>query len=266
MEKYAGFWVRFVAAMVDALVLFIPLGIINFIVALSAGHTNTVSAVILLKVIAVLIIWIYYSLMTFYKGATLGKMLVGITVKSADGLPLSFGRVILRETLGKIVSSVIFMIGYIIAAFTNKKQALHDMIAGTVVVYKDPANQNKIGLIIGIIIAVIVPIIAIFGIVSAIVLASLGGARTVAQDAATRSLISSMRSQMEVGMMNNKVYECNTPDSLKDVNVSCFVLNDSYAVSAKLNDGSYWCVDSIGKTGPGFATEEGTSAHCDMTK
>ena len=78
--------------------------------------------------------WLYFALMeSSSKQATLGKMALGIIVTDLNGNRLSFGRATGRY-FGKIISGAILMIGYIMAGFTEKKQALHDIIAGCLVV------------------------------------------------------------------------------------------------------------------------------------
>jgi uncharacterized RDD family membrane protein YckC len=69
------------------------------------------------------------------KQATLGKLAIGIIVTDLQGSRITFGRATGRY-FGKILSSLILSIGYIMAGFTEKKQALHDMIAGCLVVMK----------------------------------------------------------------------------------------------------------------------------------
>ncbi|HEY0742805.1 MAG TPA: RDD family protein [Chryseosolibacter sp.] len=79
---------------------------------------------------------LYFALMESSKSqATLGKMALGIKVTDMDGNRLSFGKAFLRS-IGKLVSSAIMYIGYLLAAFTEKKQALHDLIASTLVLKK----------------------------------------------------------------------------------------------------------------------------------
>jgi uncharacterized RDD family membrane protein YckC len=88
---------------------------------------------ILLIIVA---LWLYYALMeSSSKQATLGKLALGIVVTDLNGNRISFGRATGRY-FGKIVSGMIFAIGYIMAGFTEKKQALHDMIASCLVVLK----------------------------------------------------------------------------------------------------------------------------------
>jgi uncharacterized RDD family membrane protein YckC len=79
--------------------------------------------------------WLYYALLeSSARQATLGKRAVGIVVSDLNGRRVSFGRATGRF-FGKTVSSIL-MAGYIMAAFTEKKQGLHDMMAGTVVTIK----------------------------------------------------------------------------------------------------------------------------------
>jgi uncharacterized RDD family membrane protein YckC len=84
--------------------------------------------------ISTVISWLYYALMeSSAKQATLGKMAIGIVVTDLDGHRISFGRATGRY-FGKILSGLILGIGFLMAAFTEKKQALHDILASTLVV------------------------------------------------------------------------------------------------------------------------------------
>lgn len=79
---------------------------------------------------------LYYAVMESSKTqGSVGKMALGIKVTDMDGNRITFGKALLRS-IGKIISSMIMYIGYLLAAFTEKKQALHDMIATTLVVKK----------------------------------------------------------------------------------------------------------------------------------
>jgi uncharacterized RDD family membrane protein YckC len=79
---------------------------------------------------------LYFSLMESSKTqGSLGKMAMGIKVTDLEGQRISFGKAFLRS-IGKVISQMIMYIGYIMAAFTEKKQALHDIIASTLVVKK----------------------------------------------------------------------------------------------------------------------------------
>lgn len=156
--KYAGFWLRFVAYIIDNIIIqiiqsfvIIPvLGVmgIGFASAsafdwddISGAETvgmliAFISAMSALVIVSLIIQVLYYALMESSKNkATLGKMALGLEVVDMDGKKLDFGKALIRQ-LGKIISGMIFLIGYIMAGFTEKKQALHDIIAGTLVVKK----------------------------------------------------------------------------------------------------------------------------------
>jgi uncharacterized RDD family membrane protein YckC len=151
--RYAGFWRRFVAYIIDQLIL----GVVAFMVFVPAlallglgvgagmmeeeeGAMGLVIAAIAAYFTAILVLivteWLYYALMeSSVKQATLGKLAIGIIVTDLQGSRITFGRATGRY-FGKILSSLILSIGYIMAGFTEKKQALHDMIAGCLVVMK----------------------------------------------------------------------------------------------------------------------------------
>ena len=78
--------------------------------------------------------WLYFALMeSSAKGATLGKIALGLRVVDLNGNRIGFGRATGRY-FGKLISGAILFLGYIMAAFTQQKQALHDIIAGCLVV------------------------------------------------------------------------------------------------------------------------------------
>ena len=150
---YAGFWRRFVAHVIDqiivciaAFVVFIPglallgVGIGAGIMEESESAIGLILAAIAAYLVAVMLIvigqWLYYALMeSSSKQATLGKLALGIVVTDLSGNRITFGRATGRY-FGKIVSGMIMCIGYIMAGFTEKKQALHDIMASCLVVLK----------------------------------------------------------------------------------------------------------------------------------
>ena len=82
------------------------------------------------------ITWLYFALQeSSVAQATLGKRAMGIKVTDDYGQRIGFGRATGRF-FGKILSGVIFDIGFMLAGWTARKQALHDMLAGTVVVFR----------------------------------------------------------------------------------------------------------------------------------
>lgn len=162
--RYAGFWLRFVALLIDSLVLGIPVGFISAIVfglmgGAAAFHSRALVvnnpdpeavlsslAPFMAAFLGVIIVfglcvtaasWLYFALMeSSEKQATLGKLALNLRVTDMNGNRISFGRATARYFC-KIISHFTFYIGYIMAGFTDKKQALHDMIASTLVVRKD---------------------------------------------------------------------------------------------------------------------------------
>lgn len=120
---YAGFWERFGAALLDALILVLPQVLIAY--TLPFGVSNLV----------ILILgWLYFALMESGEGqATIGKKALGLKVTSANGERLSFGQATGRH-FGKILSSIILFIGYLMMIWDDKKQTLHDKLASTLVV------------------------------------------------------------------------------------------------------------------------------------
>lgn len=142
---YAGFWLRFCALLIDQIICVVPFAIIGFIIGVSNPQAFTPGAQPsgaaaglegMLRIVEVVVGWLYYSLQeSSARQATLGKLAVGIKVTDLDGQRISFGRATGRY-FGKILSGCLLGIGYIMAAFTEKKQALHDQIASTLVVRK----------------------------------------------------------------------------------------------------------------------------------
>jgi uncharacterized RDD family membrane protein YckC len=153
MTNYAGFWRRFVAIFIDIIII----GTLQFVViapilaAIGIGVSNssamdtadpmamvaTIAAIFsTVGIIGQVVQILYFTLMESSKyQATIGKLALGIIVTDMNGGKLDFVKALIRN-VSKIVSGIILLIGYIMAAFTEKKQALHDIIAGTLVVKK----------------------------------------------------------------------------------------------------------------------------------
>jgi uncharacterized RDD family membrane protein YckC len=127
-SHYAGFWLRALAVIIDSLIFILAGVIIGFILGAMGGSAKS------LDIPFFIISWLYYTLMeSSTKQATIGKMVLGISVTDLSGNRISFGRATGRY-FSKIISGIIFCIGYIMAAFTAKKQALHDIMASTLVI------------------------------------------------------------------------------------------------------------------------------------
>ncbi|MEO8672813.1 MAG: RDD family protein [Tahibacter sp.] len=119
---HAGFWRRSAAMMLDGLILIIPLILVNIVPFLG----------LILTIVGQ---WLYFALMeSSEKQATFGKQAFGLKVCDDYGHRIDFGRATGRY-FGKIISNVILGVGFMMAGFTTRKQALHDVIAGCVVVF-----------------------------------------------------------------------------------------------------------------------------------
>lgn len=142
--NYAGFWLRCAALILDmVLILIISFGV-GIAFGLSVDNFEATaennSTFGLLQVALVIAQWLYFAGMESSKsGGTFGKRAVGIKVVDLNGGKISFSRASGRY-LGKILSYIILLIGFIMTAFTSKKQSLHDMMAGTIVIKKNKGD------------------------------------------------------------------------------------------------------------------------------
>ncbi|HXN73895.1 MAG TPA: RDD family protein [Candidatus Acidoferrales bacterium] len=152
---YAGFWLRLVAHLIDGLLAGIAFSVVFLagIAAVGLGSlrdlihgTNSpediftpglIAIIFLFSTSAIVMMWIYYAWMesSQYQG-TLGKMALGLYVTDLEGRQITFARASGRY-FSKIITGLIPLgIGYMMAGFTEKKQALHDIIAGCLVLRK----------------------------------------------------------------------------------------------------------------------------------
>ncbi len=153
---YGTFWARLVAYVIDSVIIGIPSMIALFAAMFFLGgfgimlhqrHADpdavrammvTLVPIFLMGMLTLMIIhWLYFAGMeSSERQGTIGKSVMSLRVADLDGKRISFGHATGRF-FAKIVSGMIpFLIGYLMAAFTEKKQALHDLIAGTLVLGK----------------------------------------------------------------------------------------------------------------------------------
>lgn len=146
---YAGFWLRVAAYLIDAIILYIANALVTMPImgtnmqAFIDPEANPEEMLELMMTslgpvigITTLISWLYFALMeSSEKQATVGKMALGLKVVDMYGEKLTFLRATGRH-FAKIISGIILCIGYIMVGFTEKKQALHDIIASALVVKK----------------------------------------------------------------------------------------------------------------------------------
>ena len=142
---YAGFWKRFTASIIDHLIAYLGgccfYGSIFGVIMISDGadDPDVLEGFVdnpLLSILSIVVSWIYFSVMeSSPTQGTLGKMALGIKVTDLEGNRVGFGKATGRY-FGKIISMLLLLIGYIMVAFTEKKQGLHDIMAGCLVVNK----------------------------------------------------------------------------------------------------------------------------------
>jgi uncharacterized RDD family membrane protein YckC len=150
--NYGGFWIRFLAYLVDSLI--VTVGFVGIMLLLGAMGLELAGAEIIFLVLSIL----YWALMqSSPRQATLGKELCGLKVGGPNGERMSLPRALGREA-AKIISSLTLLIGFIVAAFTRNKQALHDFVASTYVVR---ASEGKVVAALGLaVLALCAPVVA----------------------------------------------------------------------------------------------------------
>ncbi len=154
--KYAGFWVRFLASLLDTLFLAVPVGIViyflsdgawfdfaglqqNMTMALNGNpqalhvQPQTSTKWELLFELAVLAVTMLFW--KKWRGATPGKKLLNVKIVDAKTFQDINNKQAIIRSFGYILSSLPLLFGFIMAAFRSDKRTLHDLVAGTVVIY-----------------------------------------------------------------------------------------------------------------------------------
>ncbi len=150
--RYVGFGRRFVAAIIDGIIvgvagqaIMLPLGLVMGLstTTMKASNANETTQLMtglgllaISLVVSLIIQALYYGGLDVYKqGQTVGKMALGIRVITVSGVPITWKVALLRELFGKWISGFILGLGYLWVIWDPKKQAWHDKIANTYVVY-----------------------------------------------------------------------------------------------------------------------------------
>jgi uncharacterized RDD family membrane protein YckC len=120
----AGFWSRFAAYLLDTLIVAVPVVVVILLTSTDVGN-----------IVSILLSWAYF---TYFEGGptgqTIGKRALGIRVIDFKaGGPIGYGRGLLRQ-IARILSGIVFFLGYLWMLWDREKQCWHDKIAGTVVV------------------------------------------------------------------------------------------------------------------------------------
>jgi len=126
----AGFWIRFGATLLDAIIIGIPLALISYLITGGIGEEYITD-----------ILSFLYALLTpvFWNGYTIGKRICRIRIAKIDGGPPSLGTMLLRNVVANLVYVLTLGIGVIVSAVMvaarEDKRSIHDFIAGTEVIH-----------------------------------------------------------------------------------------------------------------------------------
>ena len=145
----AGFVVRLVAYTLDVLIVGIGVSVIkapfwigSLLLQAPFWSRNLLFQYSLLDIIGYLSGVIYFILMTYYSGNTLGKKIMNLRVVSGKSNHMTWIQVIYRETIGRFLSGVIYGVGYLLILGDQDKRALHDRLADTKVIYAKKLHVN----------------------------------------------------------------------------------------------------------------------------
>ena len=157
--RYAGFWIRFFASFLDTLFLALPVGVAIYFLsdgnwfdfsqyqqniayamsgnaqkALASQPQTSLKWELLFEVSVLLVTMLFWKR---WRGATPGKKFVTIKIVDASTLGEINNKQALTRSLGYIASTLILLIGFFMVAFRSDKRGLHDLLAGTVVIYDE---------------------------------------------------------------------------------------------------------------------------------
>lgn len=149
MLANAGFWRRVAAYIIDTIILNIAMSIVGGMLGVGvvqmmgidpSGQAGLGAGYLGFIAFSFVGQWLYFALLeaSAWQG-TLGKKALSMTVTDLDGNRISFGRATGRY-FGKILSTIVLLIGFLMVAFTSRKQGLHDMLAGTLVYKASPSE------------------------------------------------------------------------------------------------------------------------------
>ncbi len=163
--NYAGFWVRFAASFFDTLFLALPIAVVIYFLsdgswfdfsqyqqniayaisgnvdkALADQPAKSLEWELLFEGSVLLITMLFWKR---WRGATPGKKYVNIKIVDAKTLQDITNKQAITRSFGYIISTLLFLVGFIMVAFRKDKRALHDLLADTVVIYDDKVGSNE---------------------------------------------------------------------------------------------------------------------------
>lgn len=139
----AGFWRRFVALLLDGIIIGIIVTLLTFFIFRAPPDPDVFAAQ---DVFSTLVWWVYLIFLPLiWSGYVIGKAIVGIRICRVDGQNVRLSNMVLRVIIGGLVYAITFGIGFIVSLFMvifrQDKRSLHDLIAGTYVT-KDKPNYT----------------------------------------------------------------------------------------------------------------------------
>ncbi len=161
--KYAGFWIRFIASFLDTLFLALPIAVVIYFLsdgnwfdfslyqqniqmaiagnvdALSTQPQTSIGWELLFELSVLVVTLLFWEK---YKGATPGKKFVHIKIVDSKTFKDINNKQAITRSIGYIVSTFSFLIGFIMVAFRKDKRGLHDLLAGTAVIYDESNRSN----------------------------------------------------------------------------------------------------------------------------
>src|ERR1035437_5133942 len=158
--NYANFWIRAAALLIDVIILGILFKLINLLfglfLPLNLGLENFTSddgelvfqgflnwSILTFIALKIATFWLYYALMESRLGATVGKYILNIRVTDENCVFLSFKKAS-GHAFARLLSIIPFLTGYLMALFTEKKQTLHDLLSGCIVIPKYQVTHHQI--------------------------------------------------------------------------------------------------------------------------
>ena len=149
MQTYGGFWVRVLAYITDYMIVQVAssvlMAVLLAIVLGTGGVNDTAAGVGVFLIYGLMLVgnWLYFALMesSRYQG-TVGKQALKLVVTDENGDRIGFGRATGRY-FAKILSAMIIFVGFMMVGWTQRKQGLHDFVAGTLVHKADDPNLAR---------------------------------------------------------------------------------------------------------------------------
>ena len=184
-EFSAGFWIRGGAYMIDGFLVAIVSIVLTFILPGALG------------ILARLLVSAgYFTVMpVMNQGQTVGKMAAGVAVVRDDGSPLTYGRAFVRW-IGYLISGITLCLGFVCAAFTPRKRALHDYLADTRVVRVEELGFGRKFAVIAC--GLLFPLLVVLGIAAAIAIPKFANLTARAGDGAAKGRLGMLRSSLSI--------------------------------------------------------------------